>query len=256
LADAALIARPAGAPLTILLAEADPATAAFLAEQLAADGYAPAIARSAAHALTLADQRRPTLLLLGDLETRRDAIELLASIRAGYAGAVDPDIPALVVTASAGELDLLRAFDAGADEVIAKPFSYPLLRARLTALLRRSARFPAHRMLRVGELEIDSVAQAVTLAGRSVALCRREYELLLHLASDPDRVFSKEELLRDVWGYRSLGRTRTLDSHACRLRVKLGGAGKFVVNVWGVGYRLIERPPAADGRGHLRLLSR
>jgi DNA-binding response OmpR family regulator len=84
------------------------------------------------------------------------------------------------------------------------------------------------------------------VGGRAVELASKEYELLLKLMSDPRRVFTKEQLLREVWGFRSLGRTRTLDSHASRLRRKLqaGGDGPFVLNVWGVGYRLL---PASLG---------
>jgi DNA-binding response OmpR family regulator len=87
------------------------------------------------------------------------------------------------------------------------------------------------------------VAREVRLRGRRVDLSQKEFALLQALAADPTRVFTKEELLRDVWGFRSLGTTRTLDSHACRLRQKLGGEGdRFVVNVWGVGYRLVDGP--------------
>ena len=91
-----------------------------------------------------------------------------------------------------------------------------------------------------GAIEIDRPTRRVTVAGRRVVLPSKEYELLLKLAGDPKRVFTKDELLRDVWGFRSAGRTRTLDSHASRLRRKLnrnGDAG-YVLNVWGVGYRL------------------
>jgi DNA-binding response OmpR family regulator len=82
----------------------------------------------------------------------------------------------------------------------------------------------------------------VTVAGTRVDLAAREYELLLKLAGEPQRVFTKEELLREVWGFRSLGRTRTLDSHASRLRRKLQAVhpGPFVINVWRVGYRLVD----------------
>jgi DNA-binding response OmpR family regulator len=82
----------------------------------------------------------------------------------------------------------------------------------------------------------------VRVRGCGVALSAKEYELLVALATEPERVFRKEELLRDVWGFRSLGRTRTLDSHASRLRRKLaavGDEGRYVLNVWGVGYRLV-----------------
>jgi DNA-binding response OmpR family regulator len=86
----------------------------------------------------------------------------------------------------------------------------------------------------------------VRLRGERVELSQKEFSLLRTLAADPTRVFAKEELLRTIWGFRSLGTTRTLDSHACRLRRKLGVHGdRFVVNVWGVGYRLVDGPPSA-----------
>jgi DNA-binding response OmpR family regulator len=92
-----------------------------------------------------------------------------------------------------------------------------------------------------GELEIDRAARRVLVAGVPVILAAKEYDLLVKLASDPTRVFTKEELLREVWGFRSLGRTRTLDSHASRLRRKLSAeGGDFVRNVWGVGYSLVD----------------
>jgi DNA-binding response OmpR family regulator len=93
----------------------------------------------------------------------------------------------------------------------------------------------------VRDIEIDLTARIVRVAGASVQLSAKEYDLLVALAEDPERVYRKEELLRDVWGFRSLGRTRTLDSHASRLRRKLNlnGDTAYVVNVWGVGYRLV-----------------
>jgi DNA-binding response OmpR family regulator len=120
-----------------------------------------------------------------------------------------------------------------------RPFVYDELVARMRAVLRRSSG-PRHTRLSVRDLEIDLAARIVTVSGEPVQLSAKEYELLVALAEDPERVFKKEDLLRDVWGFRSLGRTRTLDSHASRLRRKLnrdGDAG-YVLNVWGVGYRL------------------
>jgi DNA-binding response OmpR family regulator len=95
---------------------------------------------------------------------------------------------------------------------------------------------------RVGPLTIDAAARSVTVGENAVELSAKEYDFLLALAADPTRVFTREELLRDVWGFRSSGRTRTLDSHASRLRRKLtdSGAGAVIVNVWGVGYRLCD----------------
>jgi len=95
--------------------------------------------------------------------------------------------------------------------------------------------------LRAGELEVDPASREVRLRGTRIDLSQKEFALLRTLAADPTRVHTKEELLRNIWGYRSLGSTRTLDSHACRLRQKLARDGDvFIVNVWGVGYRLVD----------------
>ena len=147
----------------------------------------------------------------------------------------------VVVSGSADELDRVRGFERGCDDYVTKPFSYPELRLRIGALIRRSERRGRLGRLRVGELEVDPPSREVTLRGERVELSQKEFSLLRTLASDPTRVFTKEELLRNVWGFRAMGSTRTLDSHACRLRQKLRVQGDdFVVNVWGVGYRLID----------------
>src|SRR5205085_5745010 len=113
--------------------------------------------------------------------------------------------------------------------------------ARIGAVLRRRSE-RRQGPIRVGELIINPVTRKVTVGQREVELANKEFALLRTLASEPRRVFTKEELLRDVWGFRSMGRTRTLDSHASRLRRKLArpGARPFVINSWGVGYSLIE----------------
>ncbi len=95
--------------------------------------------------------------------------------------------------------------------------------------------------IRVGDLSVDPVTRRVTVGDRQVQLANKEFALLRALASEPRRVFTKDELLRDVWGFRSKGRTRTLDSHASRLRRKLDPEGaRYVFNCWGVGYRLLD----------------
>ena len=137
----------------------------------------------------------------------------------------------------------MRAFERGADDFVPKPFSYAELRLRIAAVLRRTRRRSGLGQLRIGELELDPAGREVRLRGRRIELSQKEFALLRALATDPTRVLTKQELLRDVWGYRTLGTTRTLDSHACRLRNKLGVDGdRFVVNVWGVGYRLVDGP--------------
>jgi DNA-binding response OmpR family regulator len=115
------------------------------------------------------------------------------------------------------------------------------LHARIRALLRRAADRSRKGVLRVGPLVIDPITRRVRLDGQPVHLSAKEFSLLQTLASDPTAVFPKEQLLRDVWGYVSMGNTRTLDAHACRLRKKLAASPRpFVLNLRGVGYRLTE----------------
>jgi DNA-binding response OmpR family regulator len=118
---------------------------------------------------------------------------------------------------------------------------YDELLSRIRAVLRRTNGIDRDR-LQAGGLVVDRRTRDVRVGGRRVALATKEYELLLKLASEPTRVFTKEHLLREVWGFRSLGRTRTLDSHASRLRRKLAAVSDrpWVLNVWGVGYRLMQ----------------
>jgi DNA-binding response OmpR family regulator len=228
----------------ILVIESDRRLGHAIAEQLLADGFRVELARTAEHARVLAATSTPRLAVLGWLDSPRGALSLLDEIRqAPHAGTPwDRALPAIVVGYPARELDMLRAFDAGADDFLSRPITYLELRARLQAVLRRTASGPGHaRVISIGPLAIDTAAHAVTVDGRPVDLRRMEFELLVHLAREPERVFAKDELLRAVWEYRANGSTRTLDSHASRLRRKLArdGTRRWVINVWGVGYRLI-----------------
>jgi DNA-binding response OmpR family regulator len=232
---------------TILVVEDDPATRTFLADNLTADGYELLVAGTAREGIRLVDARAPDLAVLDLGLPDRDGLDLLRHVRraGGAAGSADPDLPILVMSGRGGELDRMRGWERGCDDYVVKPFAYPELRARVAALLRRArGRRPTGR-IRVGPLEIDSRSRQVTLREERLPLAGKEYALLLALAAEPTRVYTKEELLRDVWGFRSMGHTRTLDSHACRLRQKLAARdGRFVVNVWGVGYRLVDGEPA------------
>ena len=234
------------APATILLVEDHPTTRTFLADNLSADGYEVLEAECARDAERMIASEFPDLAILDLGLPDRDGLELLSEVRESdrIAGRFDPDLPILVLSGRTGELDRLRGFQRGCDDYVTKPFSYSELHARVTALLRRGSRRPGPGRPRIGPLEIDALARQVWIRGREVKLSKKEYALLRALAGDPTRVFTREELLRGVWGYRSMGITRTLDSHASRLRKKLAFAGdRFVVNVWGVGYRLVDGTP-------------
>jgi DNA-binding response OmpR family regulator len=232
-------------PATILVVEDDTATRTFLADNLTADGYELLVAENAQHGLRLLETEFPDLVLVDIGLPDVSGFEVLRRVREadGIASRLDPSTPLVLLTGRDGELDRVRGFERGADDYICKPFSYPELRGRLAALLRRADHRRRTGRLRVGELDIDPQARTARLRGEALALSQKEFALLRMLASEPARVFTKDELLRQIWGFRHLGTSRTLDSHACRLRHKLGVHGdQFVVNVWGIGYRLVDAP--------------
>jgi DNA-binding response OmpR family regulator len=214
----------------VLVAEPEPATRGFLERHLTDDGFDVLGAAECAQALELAERARPDLVLLGDTAALDECRSWSSEVPLIVLGAPEADA-----------VDRVRALERGADDFLSRPFLYDELLARIRAVLRRTAPVVPD-LVRVGALEIDRPTRRVTVAGKRIDLPAKEYELLLKLTSEPHRVFTKEELLREVWGFRSLGKTRTLDSHASRLRRKLarGGDGPFVLNVWGVGYRLLE----------------
>jgi DNA-binding response OmpR family regulator len=242
---------PAAEPqATIVVCEDDEATLELLCEQLEEDRYRALPAPTAADALRLCHYKHPDLLLLDLRLPDAPGLEVLRQVRGsdGAIGRYDPALPVIVVSGRGTTSDRLRGFACGADDYLTKPFHYEEVAARIGAVLRRRA---GRRQgpIRVGELVVDPLRREARLAGRLVPLPNKEFTLLRVLASDPARVFTKEELLREVWGY-TVGRTRTLDSHASRLRRKLDPeGGRFVVNCWGVGYRLIDAYEEDDARG-------
>ncbi len=238
---------PADAP-SLLLVEDDPVLGTFLADNLAADGYELTVAETVRDGLRELQYTRPDLAIVDLALPDGSGLELIARVReADGLSRLDPSLPVLVLSGRAGELDRIRAFERGVDDFLGKPFSYAELRHRIAAVLRRAHSRRLGGRLRVGDLSLDPASREVRLRGRRIDLSAKEFALLRALAAEPTRVLTNEELLRDVWGFRSLGTTRTLDSHACRLRQKLGADGdRFVVNVWGVGYRLVDGPAVEE----------
>jgi DNA-binding response OmpR family regulator len=205
-------------PNALLLAEPEPG----LVRHLTTDGFR-----------VVDGEAVPDLALLADATA-------LDELRARHG-----DVPVIVLGAPESDtVDRVRALERGCDDFLARPFDYEELLARIRAVLRRTA-LAEHEVLAAGPIHADLATRTVTVHGRGVRLAGKEYELLLKLMTDPERVWTKEQLLRDVWGFRSLGRTRTLDSHASRLRRKLQAVdeGPFVLNIWGVGYRLLAPDP-------------
>jgi DNA-binding response OmpR family regulator len=229
---------------SVLVVEDDAATAAFLTDNLIADGFAVWAAADPSDALRVIALRRPDLVLLDLGLESGSGLDVLDRVRSsdGTSGTgIDPDLPVIVLTGRSAEVDRVRGFARGADDYVCKPFSYSELVARVLAVLRRARGRRARGLIRVGELTLDPQTRVVRVGGEPVRLSAKEFALLHALAADPVRVVPKPELLRNVWGYASIGATRTVDAHACRLRKKLrGGSRPYVQSVRGIGYRLTE----------------
>jgi DNA-binding response OmpR family regulator len=227
---------------SLVVCEDDDVTLDLLCEHLAADRFGVMPAPSASDALRLCRYNHPDLLLLDLSLPDASGLDVLREIREadGVDSRFDPRLPVIVLTGRSGDTDKIRGLDSGADDYLTKPFVYSELRARIGAVLRRRTH-PKDGPSRVRDLVIDPLRRRVTVGDREVPLAKKEFALLRVLASDPTRVFTKEELLDAVWAYRGPSKTRTLDSHASRLRRKLDPEhGRFVVNCWGIGYRLVD----------------
>jgi DNA-binding response OmpR family regulator len=222
-------------PSAVLVAEPEPETREYLGRQLRDDGFDVLGAVRRSEVLELAESARPDVVLLGELD-------LCLRLRRGEPGRTwDRNVPVILLAPSSDPVERVRALDRGADDVMGRPFAYEELLARIRALIRRTSAASGD-VLVAGDLVIDRPTRRVRVRDTSVTLSAKEFDLVAKLAFEPFRVFTKEELLREVWGYRALGRTRTLESHASRVRKKLcvSPEDRFIVNVWGVGYRLLD----------------
>ena len=160
-------------------------------------------------------------------------------------------VPILMLTSKSSELDRVLGLELGADDYVTKPFSVSELMARIKAIFRRveslQKRFPGgDEALTIGPLTIDPAGRQVAVEGESMSLTAREFDLLLHFARHPGRVFSRAQLLDSVWGYGHEGYEHTVNSHINRLRSKIEpdpAHPEFIVTVWGVGYKLDQKPP-------------
>lgn len=180
-------------------------------------------------------QCRPDLVLLDIMLPDLDGVSILRRLRAKPE---TRDIPVVMATAKGMEYDRVSALDQGADDYLAKPFSMLEMVARVKAVLRRSAPKEAPRLLQRGKLCMDPQAHTVLLNGKALELTLKEYELLRLLMEHPGRVYTRDELLSEIWGMDYNGETRTVDVHVRTLRQKLGDSANCVGTVRGVGYRL------------------
>lgn len=178
----------------------------------------------------------PELIMLDIMLPGEDGISILKRLKADARTA---DIPVIMATAKGNEYDKVIGLDLGADDYLAKPFGMMEMASRVRAVLRRSGRAAEkQQLIRVGGLEMNLGEHIVTADGIRVQLTLKEFELLHTFMTSPGRAFTREQLLSSVWSEDFMGETRTVDVHVGTLRQKLGGCGKYIRTVRGVGYKL------------------
>lgn len=229
----------------ILVVEDEPAMARGLKDNLEFEGYAVDVAGDGLAGLTKGMSGNFDLILLDVMLPRKDGFEVLADLR--RAGVVTP---ILLLTAKGEERDKVHGLDIGADDYITKPFALKELLARVRAHLRRRPVARAPKELRFDDIEVDLVRYEARRGETVTALSPLEAQLLKLLASDPGRVFTRAEILREVWAEKDLETNRTVDNHIRRLRQKLEpdpANPRFVLTVFGAGYRLTSQVAHSTG---------
>ena len=203
------------------------------------EGFRVATVADGEQALEQVFASKPDLLVLDLMLPGRSGLEVLREVRDE---AATRELPVLLLTARAAEMDKLLGFEHGADDYLTKPFSPRELIARVRALLRRSRPEPSVAVLEVGDVRIDEPAREAHYRGQPLSLTPREFDLLSFFVRHPGRVLSRDELLRKVWGYDYVGETRTVDVHVRRLRQKLGDEHPTIETVLGSGYKWVGGP--------------
>ncbi len=179
----------------------------------------------------------PQLILLDIMLPGMDGIEILKKLRASSS---TTQIPVIIASAKGTEYDKVVGLDLGADDYLAKPFGMMEMVSRIRAVLRRSGGQPSARDLQMGSLRVDPTAHTVYADGVRIELTLKEFELLKLFLEHPGRVFTRDQLLEQIWSTDYLGETRTVDVHIGTLRTKLGACGSYIRTVRGVGYRMEE----------------
>ena len=229
---------------TILVVDDDPTIRDVLERYLRREGFAVLTAADGKTALQKADSEKPDLVVLDLMLPHVDGWEVCRRLRA------ESTVPILMLTARGEEYERILGLGLGADDYVTKPFSPGEVVARVQAILRRieMARSPtplSTEIIHIGEIVIDPSARQVTARGQLVTLTAKEFDLLHYLASHPRQVFSREQLLDQVWGYTYAGETSTVTVHIRHLREKIeadSAQPRYLETVWGVGYRFNANP--------------
>ncbi len=221
----------------IIVADDEQLIRRLVCDFLKKDGHTTLEAENGREALMLFAQNPDTALLILDIMMPEvDGWEVCREVRKSS------QVPILLLSARSQEFDQLTGFEAGADDYVTKPFSPALLMKRVEVLLRRIQTFETENIKTgIHGLVVERDAHEVFLNGKEITLTAKEFKILLKLMDNIGRVYSREQLLDDIWGFDYFGDTRTVDSHVARLRTKLGDWGNaHLKTVYGVGYKIQE----------------
>jgi two-component system, OmpR family, phosphate regulon response regulator PhoB len=222
---------------TILIVEDERDVVDLLAFSLRKAGFAISTAMDGAVGLEKARSEKPAFIILDLMLPKMPGLEICKIVKSDPA---TRQIPIMMLTAKAEEIDRIVGLEFGADDYVTKPFSPREVILRIKAILRRAEGPPADECLSAGPIVIDPARHEVSIAGKRVNLTSLEFKLLRMLMQRRGRVQTRDRLLNDVWGYESIIDTRTVDTHVRRLRKKLGKAANAIESVRGFGYRLRE----------------
>lgn len=218
----------------ILIADDNKQITSILEEYAKKEGYTPIVALDGHEALELFKSLQPNIVLLDVMMPKIDGFEVCREIRK------TSNVPIIMITARGEDFEKIMGLDIGADDYIVKPFSPSEVMARVRAIMRRLDENQKQQVLKFDNLEINLDNYIATINGEDLSLTKKELELLWTLASNKNKVFSRDNLLNSLWGYDYYGDSRTVDSHIKRLRAKLDkyNHDKWQIKtIWGVGYK-------------------
>ena len=223
---------------TILIADDNEDITDILSTYVEKEGYEPVIAKDGAEALSCFETYSPQAVLLDVMMPKEDGYEVCRKIRS------KSSVPIILITARGEDFERIMGLDIGADDYIVKPFSPSEVMARLRAVLRRvntnTSQTNTGNQVSIADLTINLDEYVLTIQGKKMSLTKREIETMWTLANNPNKVFTRDNLLDSLWGFDYFGDSRTVDSHIKRLRAKLDKVEHpkwSIKTIWGVGYK-------------------
>jgi len=220
----------------ILIVDDEPLLVKGLKYSLEQDGYEISTAFDGEEALNKVKEKKMDLILLDLMLPKVDGLQVCQQVR------LTSQIPIIMLTAKGEDMSKILGLEYGADDYLTKPFNILELKARIKAVLRRYQSMDQpieERVIRIDDFKINTLGRKVSLKGEEVNLTAKEFDLLLLLASNPGKIYSREELLEIIWGYEYFGDLRTVDVHIRRLREKIeinSSSPGYILTKWGVGY--------------------